>query len=44
MRKNTPLLPVEIIEQATAGEPEAVEAIIQQVFVILLRNKNRKDE
>lgn len=29
MRKNTPLLPVEIIEQATAGEPEAVEAIIQ---------------
>ena len=29
MRKNTPLLPVEIIEQATAGEPAAVEAIIQ---------------
>lgn len=29
MSKNTPLLPVEIIEQAAAGEPEAVEAVIQ---------------
>ena len=34
MRKNTPLLPVEIIEQATAGEPEAVEAIIQHTSSI----------
>ena len=29
MGKNTPLLPVEIIEQAVAGEPEAVKAVIQ---------------
>ena len=29
MDKNTPLLPVEIIEQAVAGEPEAVKAVIQ---------------
>lgn len=29
MGKNSPLLPVEIIEQAVAGEPEALEAVIQ---------------
>lgn len=29
MRKHTLLLPVEIIEQAVTGEPEAVEAVIQ---------------
>ena len=29
MRKHTPLLPVEIIEQAVTGEPEAVEAVIE---------------
>lgn len=29
MSKHTPLLPVEIIEQAVAGEPEVIEAVIQ---------------
>ena len=29
MSKNNRFLPVEIIEQAVAGEPEAVEAVIQ---------------
>lgn len=29
MSKYTPLLPVEIIEQAVTGEPEALEAVIQ---------------
>lgn len=29
MSRNIPLLPVEVIEQAVAGEPEAMKAMIQ---------------
>lgn len=32
MSKNTPLLPVEIIEQAVAGKPEALEAVTQHFY------------